>query len=59
MSVVLLTNVNAYAGPGALQGLLADGRQVVCHDLAFDGEAARIAFDARSSSAFALAGQTT
>ena len=57
MSVVLLTNVTQYAGPGALTALLADGHHVVCHDASFAGEDQRIAFERGSPMAVALAGQ--
>ena len=57
MSVVLLTNVTQYAGPGALAALLEDGRHVVCHDASFVEDDKRIAFDRGSRMATALAGQ--
>jgi hypothetical protein len=31
MALVLLTNVNQYTGPGALDALLRDGPRVACH----------------------------
>lgn len=57
MSLVLLTNVTQYAGPGALPALLGHGHRVACHDAGFADEAARTAFDAEHSNAFALAAQ--
>jgi hypothetical protein len=32
MALVLLTNVTQYAGPGALDGLLAEGHHVACRE---------------------------
>lgn len=43
---VLLTNVLAYAGPGALPALVAQGCRVACHDPAFAQESERRAFQA-------------
>jgi 3-oxoacyl-[acyl-carrier protein] reductase len=57
LSFVLLTNVTQYAGPGALDGLLADGRRVVCHDPSFANSGAVSAFDERQANATAIAGQ--
>jgi NAD(P)-dependent dehydrogenase (short-subunit alcohol dehydrogenase family) len=58
MSLVLLTHITQYAGPGALEALLQDGHTVACHDTTFTDTAARAAFDARHASAHALHGQT-
>ncbi len=41
MSLVLLTNVMQYTGPGALGVLVRDGYTVACHDAAFTDAAAR------------------
>ena len=57
MSLVLLTNVNAYSGPGALPALLQDGHTVACHDPSFADAASRAAFDERHGTAHALAAQ--
>ena len=57
MSFVLLTNVNQYTGPGALEALLQDGNTVVCHDASFADADARAAFDRRHAAAQALAAQ--
>lgn len=46
MSLVLLTNATQYAGPGALQAMLAAGRQVLCTDPSFAQPEARRAFEA-------------
>ncbi|MCQ9155181.1 SDR family oxidoreductase [Acidomonas methanolica] len=44
MAVALLTNVNAYAGPGALSALIEAGQTVVCHDPVFADAGARETF---------------
>lgn len=44
MRTVLVTNVNQYAGPGAIQTLLQQGLRVVCHDATFREQAMRDAF---------------
>ncbi len=46
MRVALLTHVGAYAGPGALAALLAEGHSVACHDPSFAAAPARAAFEA-------------
>lgn len=51
---VLLTNVLAYAGPGALPPLVAQGCRVACHDPAFAQESERRAFQAAWPDAVAL-----
>lgn len=43
---VLLTNAQAYTGPGTLAALSAQGCRVACHDAAFADPAARRAFEA-------------
>jgi 3-oxoacyl-[acyl-carrier protein] reductase len=58
MSMVLLTNVEQYAGPGALSALLAAGHQVICHDRSFIEPGDRAAFDNRSPQAMSLTGQS-
>ena len=58
MSLVLLTNVTQYTGPGALGALVRDGHTVACHDAAFADAAARAAFDAEHATVHALQGQT-
>ena len=57
MSLVLLTNVTQYTGPGALGALVRDGHTVACHDAAFADPAARATFDAEHAAAYALHGQ--
>jgi 3-oxoacyl-[acyl-carrier protein] reductase len=58
MSLVLLTNVMQYTGPGALEALLRDGHTVACHDAPFTDTAAHAAFDSQHAAAHALQGQT-
>jgi 3-oxoacyl-[acyl-carrier protein] reductase len=58
MSLVLLTNVSQYTGPGALAALLSDGHTVACSDASFVDAAARRAFDASHAGIHALAAQT-
>lgn len=58
MRTILLTNATAYAGPGALSALLAEGQRVVCHDAGFADDAVRAAFEAAHPTALALRGQT-
>lgn len=58
MALVLLTNANAYAGPGALAALLQDGHTVVCHDASFIDAQVRGAFQQEHPSARPLAAQT-
>src|SRR5260370_3305186 len=57
MSLVLLTNVHQYAGPGAVAALLQDGHTVACHDASFVDATARAEFQARCP-AHALEAQT-
>jgi 3-oxoacyl-[acyl-carrier protein] reductase len=57
MSLVLLTNVLEYAGPGALSCLVGDGHVVVCHDRSFADRGRRAAFAEQNPKAHALAGQ--
>jgi len=57
MSLVLLTNVLAYAGPGALPFLLDDGHTVVCHDRSFSDHSKRAKFAELNPKAYALAAQ--
>lgn len=45
-SVVLLTHVKHFIGPGAVRRLLREEMTVVCHDAAFAGREARAAFRA-------------
>jgi 3-oxoacyl-[acyl-carrier protein] reductase len=58
MTLVVLTNVTQYTGPGALGALLRDGHQVACHDASFVEAAARAAFEEAHPGAHALEGQT-
>lgn len=44
MRTTLITNVNQYAGPGAMQVLLQQQMRVVCHDATFCQQAARDEF---------------
>jgi len=44
MSLILLTNVVEYAGPGALAVLVEDGHTVVCHDRSFSDASKRAKF---------------
>jgi 3-oxoacyl-[acyl-carrier protein] reductase len=57
MSVILLTNVNQYAGPGALEAMLRDGQTVVCHDPSFVEKEVRNTFEKSHVSVRALAAQ--
>src|SRR5262249_821190 len=58
MSLVLLTNVTQYSGPGAVDALARDGHAVGCSDASFvDGDARR-AFDKGDAAIHALAAQT-
>jgi NAD(P)-dependent dehydrogenase (short-subunit alcohol dehydrogenase family) len=45
-SVVLLTHVNHFVGPGAVRRLLREEMTVVCHDASFADREARAAFAA-------------
>lgn len=56
MALILLTNVTQYAGPGALDDLLAEGHNVACHDASFADTGRRAGFDA-ARQATARAGQ--
>lgn len=58
MSLVLVTNVNQYAGPGAVEALVADGHIVACTDASFSDAEARSAYDERQSGRYAIAAQT-
>jgi 3-oxoacyl-[acyl-carrier protein] reductase len=58
MSLVLLTNVTQYAGPGALDGLQKEGYKVASHDASFADAERRADFDKNAENATALAGQT-
>jgi NAD(P)-dependent dehydrogenase (short-subunit alcohol dehydrogenase family) len=57
MSLVLLTNVVEYTGPGALPVLVDDGRTVVCHDRSFSDRSGRVKFAEKNPKARVLAGQ--
>jgi NAD(P)-dependent dehydrogenase (short-subunit alcohol dehydrogenase family) len=57
MSLVLLTNVRQYAGPGAVASLLQDGHTVACHDASFVDASARAEFQEQYP-AHALEAQT-
>ncbi len=57
MSLVLLTNVRQYAGPGAVASLLQDGHTVACHDASFVDVSARAEFQEQYP-AHALEAQT-
>jgi NAD(P)-dependent dehydrogenase (short-subunit alcohol dehydrogenase family) len=54
---VLLTHACAYAGPGALPALLAQGARVACHDPSFADPSVRAAFETARPGAVALAAQ--
>lgn len=58
MALVLLTNVTQYAGPGALDALLADGHHVACHDTSFADSEVRVGIDQRQGKVTALACQS-
>src|SRR5208282_4047405 len=58
ISLVLLTTVTQYAGPGALDGLQKEGYKVASHDASFADAARRADFDKNAENATALAGQT-
>ena len=47
-SVVLLTHVKHFVGPGAVRRLLLEEMTVVCHDAAFADRQARAAFRAET-----------
>jgi NAD(P)-dependent dehydrogenase (short-subunit alcohol dehydrogenase family) len=54
----LITNVESYAGPGAVETLLKQGETVLCHDRSFAEVGARRAFETRNPGAVALAART-
>ena len=56
MRTVLVTNVNQYAGPGAIQSLLQQEMRVVCHDATFHEHVLREEFLANHPGAECLAG---
>ena len=58
MSLVLLTSVTQYTGPGALTGLIADRHTVACSDASFSDPQVRAGFDQRHGTAHALAAQS-
>ena len=58
MSLILVTNVLAYAGPGALASLRRDTHTVLCHDASFVDPAVRAQFEQQHADAFALAAQS-
>lgn len=58
MEVVLITNAQQYAGPGAVPVLLKGNRTVVCHDPAFRDRGAAEAFETVHRGAVALEAQT-
>jgi hypothetical protein len=58
ISLVLLTNATQYACPGALEGLLAEGHNVACHDASFADVGRRAGFDSRHGKVTTLAGQS-
>jgi NAD(P)-dependent dehydrogenase (short-subunit alcohol dehydrogenase family) len=57
MSLVVLTNVVEYTGPGALPVLVDDGHTVVCHDRSFSDRSGRVKFAEKNPKARVLAGQ--
>ena len=57
MSLVLLTNVLEYTGPGALRFLVDDGHTVVCHDRSFSDCGKRAKFAEQNPKTHVLAGQ--
>lgn len=54
MSIILLTNVHQYVGPGACAALVAEGHEVLCHDRTFDEAQARSAFEGQEPRCKAL-----
>src|SRR5262245_13850187 len=58
MSLVLVTNVNQYAGSGAAEALVAAGPIVACTGASFADAEARSAYDERQSGRYAIAAQT-
>jgi 3-oxoacyl-[acyl-carrier protein] reductase len=58
MSLVLLTNVSQYTGPGVLEALVQDSHTVACSDPSFADPKVRAAFDKCHGTAHALAAQT-
>ena len=57
MGTVLVTNVQQYAGPGAVEALLAENHHVVCHDASFNDAQARVSFANKGGNLTTLAGQ--
>ena len=57
MSLILLTNVVEYTGPGALPLLVDVGHTVVCHDRSFSNRSKRAKFAEKNPKAQVLAGQ--
>jgi NAD(P)-dependent dehydrogenase (short-subunit alcohol dehydrogenase family) len=47
MRTILVTNVTQYAGPGALEILLQQGVQLVCHDASFGDKTVRDSFQSQ------------
>jgi 3-oxoacyl-[acyl-carrier protein] reductase len=58
MSLILVTNVHAYAGPGALASLCREGHVVICHDASFVDHSIRKQFDSERGAAHALESQS-
>jgi len=58
MTVVLITNVKHYVGPGALPILLRENMHPVCHDSSFENADASRAFEKEYHGAIALRAQT-
>jgi 3-oxoacyl-[acyl-carrier protein] reductase len=58
MSLVLLTNVVEYTGPGALACLVNDDHTVVCHDRSFSDRSKRAKFAELNPKAHVLVGQS-
>jgi 3-oxoacyl-[acyl-carrier protein] reductase len=58
MGIVLLTNVKAYAGPGALEALLEAGHIVICHDPSFIDPDERALFQKEFRSAVGISAQS-
>jgi 3-oxoacyl-[acyl-carrier protein] reductase len=58
MKNVLITHVNEYTGPGALQILLRDKMQPFCHDVSFEDEHTALDFEKAYPGAKVLRAQT-
>jgi NAD(P)-dependent dehydrogenase (short-subunit alcohol dehydrogenase family) len=58
MSLILITNVLAYAGPGALMSLSQDRHVIACHDASFTEVAVRAQFESQHDNAHALESQS-